>query len=230
MDSSSAGAPRPTSNRAATAAPPTPDSIPYFAGIAAALLGGIAWALIAGLLDMEIGWVAWGIGGLVGLLMTKTSDARGKKAATVAAGCALLGLLVGKSLLHEYVVKPAIVESLTSEPDAAVYVASLGMRRDSSYSESVQAELNAVPEGDTLSDALWERMLQETRTAVAEMSPEARDSLTATYAAMTMASIPLMEQVRWHFSAFDALWVLLAVTTAWGMLAKPLEPEGESPA
>lgn len=226
MEGTPPPAPRPAPPRSGAAAPATQDSIPYFAGIAAALVGGIVWALIAGLLDVEVGWVAWGIGGLVGLLMTKTSDARGKKAATVAAACAVLGLLVGKSLLHEYVVKPSVMESLMEEEDAAVYVATLRMRNDGSYSDSVQAELDAVPDGDTLSDALWERMLDESRAAVEAMSPEARDSLTTTYAEMSLASIPLMEQVRWHFSAFDALWILLAVSTAWGMLAKPLVPEG----
>lgn len=212
--------PRPT-------VPATADTIPYFAGIAAALIGGIIWAVVAGVFDVEFGWIAWGIGGLVGLFMTKTSDVRGKKAATVAAACAVLGLVVGKSLLHEYVVKPAVVESLKQEEGAAVYATAFFMRSDSSFTPPVQEELNAVAEGDTISDDLWSRMMAEAQARVDALPADGKDSAALAYAELSLASVGWMEQARWHFSAFDALWFLLAVSTAWSMLAKPKEEVAE---
>jgi hypothetical protein len=187
------------------------------------MAGGILWAVVGGILDAEIGWVAWGIGGLVGLLMSKASDARGRKVATVAAACAVLGLVVGKSLMQEYVIKPAVIESLAQEDDAAMYATSYTMRNDSSFSPAVQAELNALAELDTVPDALWAQMMAEAQGAVDSMPQPARDSAALAYAQLSMASVPWLQQALWNLSPFDALWFLLAVSTAWGMLVKPKE-------
>jgi ABC-type xylose transport system permease subunit len=204
------------------------DAIPYTAGFAGAMIGGILWALVAGVFDLELGWIAWGIGGLVGLLMTKTSAVRGKKVATVAAACAVLGLVVGKSLLHEFVMKPAVIASLAEQEEAATYVAVYRMRGQGSFSPTVQAELDALAEQDTLPDALWAQMMEEAQVAVDSMPEPTRDSLALAYGELSLASVTWLEQARWHFSAFDILWFLLAVSTAWSMLAKPAEEQTET--
>jgi ABC-type xylose transport system permease subunit len=194
------------------------------------MAGGIIWAVVSGVLDAEIGWVAWGIGGLVGLLMSKTSEARGRKVATVAAACAVLGLLVGKSLMHEYVTKPAVIESLSKEEGAAMYATSFAMRGTGSYSPAVQAELNALAESDTVPDALWAQMMAEAKEAVDAMPPAAQDSAALVYAQLSLASVTWLQQAQWHLTPFDALWILLAVSTAWSMLVKPKEEPAPDPA
>src|SRR5688500_7513909 len=37
------------------------------AGLVAALMGGGIWAALVFITNLEIGWVAWGVGGLVGI-------------------------------------------------------------------------------------------------------------------------------------------------------------------
>ncbi|MDD5597806.1 MAG: hypothetical protein PHV82_07665 [Victivallaceae bacterium] len=74
-------------------------------GAAAALLSGVIWAAIAVWLKMEIGWIACLVGLLTGLavrLVTPEHSAR-MGAAAVALACA--GLLAGKLLDAEYLIR-----------------------------------------------------------------------------------------------------------------------------
>lgn len=65
-----------------------------------AIVGAIAWAGIAAVTGYEIGWIAWGVGGLVGLgafLM----EGRGAASGIMCAVLAVLAILAGKFMaLH----------------------------------------------------------------------------------------------------------------------------------
>ncbi|MEX2182656.1 MAG: hypothetical protein WD771_11490 [Gemmatimonadaceae bacterium] len=197
------------------------ERIPVLAGLLGALIGGGVWALIAALTETEVGFVAWGVGGLTGFMMSRASPARGKGPALAAAALAALGLLAGKALLHEYVVKPAIVKSIVEDDAAPAGVGVWMLRSDRAFPTDVQAELDAVPAGDTLSDALWAQMQVAGQQHFDTLPTVQRDSAMQAYAAGFIASIPVMQQVGWHFSGFDILWFLLAITTAWRMMSRP---------
>ena len=68
------------------------------AGLVAAVVGGVAWGLIVKWTDYEVGFVAWGIGFLVGLAVVTVARTRGLVFQVVAVLCALLGILIGKYL------------------------------------------------------------------------------------------------------------------------------------
>lgn len=68
------------------------------AGLVAAVVGGVVWGLIVKWTDYEVGFVAWGIGFLVGLAVVTAARARGLVFQIVAVLCALLGILIGKYL------------------------------------------------------------------------------------------------------------------------------------
>ena len=76
------------------------------AGLVAAIAGGLVWGLIVKWTDYEVGFVAWGIGFLVGLaIVTATRGARGPVFQVVAVVCALLGVLLGKYLSFAWVLQ-----------------------------------------------------------------------------------------------------------------------------
>ncbi len=60
------------------------------AGAIAALIGGAVWAALVAFANLEVGYVAWGIGLLVGVAMAMVTQTRGRGMAMLAAGLAAL--------------------------------------------------------------------------------------------------------------------------------------------
>ena len=76
------------------------------AGLVAAIVGGVVWGLIVKWTDYEVGFVAWGIGFLVGVAIAAAArGARGLVLQVVAVLCALVGILVGKYLSFAWVLQ-----------------------------------------------------------------------------------------------------------------------------
>jgi hypothetical protein len=76
------------------------------AGVVSAVVCGAVWAAITVVTNMEIGWVAIGVGWLTGQAVVL--GARGKKGRQlqmIAAGCSLLGLVLGKYFIVAHVIK-----------------------------------------------------------------------------------------------------------------------------
>jgi hypothetical protein len=75
-------------------------------GLIAAIVGGVAWGLIVKLSDYEVGFVAWGIGFLVGTaVVLATGGAKGRRLQIVAVVLALVGILIGKYLGYALIVQ-----------------------------------------------------------------------------------------------------------------------------
>ena len=74
------------------------------AGLVAAIAGGIVWALIVRWTDYEIGFVAWGIGFIVGTAVVFGSrNTRGVAFQLIAVLLALIGIAIGKYLAFVWV-------------------------------------------------------------------------------------------------------------------------------
>lgn len=207
--------------------PTTPGSddavVPILAGAVAGVLGGGGWALIVALTDLEVGWVAWGIGGLIGLAMTRTTAHRSIQLATIAAVIAGLSLLIGKVLIQQFVTRPALERSLQESPYAVASAAAWRLREQSAFPPELQARVDAVTGTDTLPDALWEEMVAAGQAHAATLTVEERGELATAYVTTVQAQITPWQQLGWGFSPWDLLWFGLAVSTAWGML-KPTAP------
>jgi hypothetical protein len=94
------------------------------AGVVAAILGAVVWGLIVKWTDYEVGFVAWGIGFLVGIaVLAATRGARGLVFQVVAVACALLGILLGKYLSFAWVLQ----EVAEQETQGAIEIPVLSM-------------------------------------------------------------------------------------------------------
>ena len=67
-------------------------------GLAAAGVGAVVWAEITATTNYEIGFVAWGIGALVGAVISRGCTRGGSAVTAIAVTAALLGVLAGKYL------------------------------------------------------------------------------------------------------------------------------------
>ena len=87
-------------------------------GLVAAVVGGVAWGLIVKISDYEVGFVAWGIGFLVGTaVVLAAGGARGRHLQIVAVLLALVGILIGKYLSF----------ALITQEEAESFGASVGL-------------------------------------------------------------------------------------------------------
>jgi hypothetical protein len=136
------------------------------AGLVAAVAGGVAWGLIVRWSGYEVGFVAWGIGFLVGSAVALGArGSRGLPYQAAAVVLALLGILIGKYLGFVWVLSDAFEEEGFFGAEVPIF-----------------------------SRATWDVFI------------EARSDV---------------------WSAFDALWVGLAVVTAFRIPAVPREPAEE---
>ena len=89
-----------------------PLALAVAAGLVAALVGAVAWALIVKWTDYEIGIAAWGIGLLSGAAVALAAGrARGPVLQAIAVASALVGILLGKYLSYAMVVQDEAKEA-----------------------------------------------------------------------------------------------------------------------
>jgi hypothetical protein len=113
-------------------------------GIGAAI-GGAVWIAVIHFTGYELGWIAWGVGGLAGLGVAITGDADlDGGSGIVAAGLAIAAILLGKVMIYDHYANAMVAQisaQLTSEQAYISTVANRIIGREG-YSES---ELMAMP-------------------------------------------------------------------------------------
>lgn len=191
-----------------------------FAGLGAALVGGIIWTVVMAVTGYEVGYAAWALGGLVGFAMSHTTARRGATAGTAAAGMALVGLIIARVLIAEFVLVSVSIAEVHDDPDLMLQAVAFEMQLEASYPEGIQSEYDAIPDGDTISDALWERMLQASEMELEAMDETRQTAVAEQFLVAVFGQIGLIGRVTAQFGLYDVLWVLLAVSTAWGMMKK----------
>lgn len=187
-------------------------------GAVAAVLGGVAWAIIVIMTSYEIGWAAWAIGALVGIVMARLTSARGPSLAALAAIFGAAGLLVGKVFIVQYGTERFAVREIEADPTLMQQAALHDFEASGSMPAPIQEQLDAMSENDTLSDALWSEMLEASATHAEHADPAERDRIATQYAQLVLGNIGLLEQLRMQLGAWDLLWFALAITTAWRLL------------
>ena len=195
------------------------------AGLVAALLGGVIWAAIGIYGNLEVGWVAWGIGVLVGGAMMQATPARGRTLAVVAASLALVGLVSGKAMTFAGSAG-AMAEEMVADDEYMRGMTAWRMYGAGEHEAAVQAEVaDTEARGDTLSDAVWASMLAGADARLSGMTAEERLSMAREVAGGVIRDVGLVGGVRAQLSGFDLLWLLLALATAFRMMDTPkVEP------
>ena len=200
-------------------------SLALAAGLIAGLVAGGVWALIVIQTGYEIGFVAWGVGLLVGFAMSRLTASRSTGLAVAAASFAAIGLLAGKLLIGSFGAG-TLADALLEDDQFFTQAVIQDMVDQRSFNEATLEEYDAtVAADDTLSDALWDQMVAQARTRMATMSEEERSTLARSVADQVYGSQDLVGRIRNQMTGWDLLWFLLAVSTAYGMM-KASDPEG----
>lgn len=190
------------------------------AGLVAALAAGAIWAAIVRVTNFEVGYVAWGVGVVIGVAMSRVTAQRGKTLAAMAAGMAVLGLLAGKAFIFGMSAGPIaedILGDTASLEGAMAWQMYEARELDPATLDSVDARFAAR---DTISDALWGQMLDQSAARLQAMDGEQKAGVARVAARNTLQRMGLMNGVMAQFSAFDLLWMFLAVGTAYRIMAQ----------
>jgi hypothetical protein len=194
-------------------------------GAVAAVVGGAVWAAIVAFANLEVGWVAWGIGLLVGIAMAAVTQTRGRGMAMLAAGLAAVGLVAGKSMIVMFATEPALADEIEADGEWLMQAAAFELQASEALPADVQQQYDALAEDDTLPDALWEDMLKAGESYLASVDTQERDRIAADYASYLLSGIDFGTRFSLQLSLWDLLWFGLAITTAWKIMAGKAEEE-----
>jgi hypothetical protein len=199
------------------------------AGAVAALVGGGLWALVVIGVNYEVGWIAWGVGALVGLVMSRATPARGQTIALLGAVIAGIGLLSGKALIAAYTVSArSVTQEIVSDSTLVLQAASWHLDTEIGWPEGIQTQLDALGGDDTLSDALWQEMMAASAEHAGAWTSADSSAIAAAYADAILVRLGTLDRLRMQFGLWDLLWFGLAVVTAFRMLRggrAPPEPQ-----
>jgi signal peptidase I len=95
------------------------------AGLCAALTGALAWGLVAKWTGHEYGFIAWGVGVLVGVFVQLAGRGKAIVLQGIAVGAATLGVLLGKYLAFAFIVHDSFANgSVVGSNGTTIYLGS----------------------------------------------------------------------------------------------------------
>ncbi len=199
-------------------------------GIIGAVIGGAIgatiWALISYYTNYEIGWIAWGIGAMVGAgMMVGARDVQSSMCGVIAAVIAVASIVGGKFAavaidVHQYVAKMQ-KDSVVTEDYTKIYVAHQLVeeyeagRKPLKWPEGYSAE--TATESFHFPPDLWKdlesrwKALSDAQKATYQQATEAQFNAYLVEASQEART----EAFKGSFSFWDALWFFLAVGTAY---------------
>ncbi len=197
------------------------------AAVAGAAGGAIVWALVAGLTGYEVGYVAWGVGALVGFAAAKAGG-RGTTTGLACAGLALVAIFAGKLLATHFAVRSEVRNQLARiysydtynelMVDAQLYGDVEGedeLRRflvDRNYSfASEPAEVSAGELDDFRANSLPQ--IKAFSDGPPPYEAWRQRSIADAYARV-MAQVSTVQVVADNLGLFDILFAVLGLTTA----------------
>jgi len=200
-------------------------------GAVGGALGAAVWAGVAYFTNFEIGWIAWGIGALVGAGVAMGAGERvGPRTATAAAVIAVLAVLAGKYVAADLAVRKHMPEFFSAKIDELEFTDE--MLRINLADEVVREFESAGkplnwPAGMTVDEAgeqadyppdVWAEMERRWAGIPAEereaTKTQMRDAIRESAREYMDGSSVTLEAFKASFGLFDLLWFGLAVATA----------------
>lgn len=196
-----------------------------------ALIGGGIWFAVGWYMDLEIGYVAWGIGALCGFGMLLGNGQPNRFGGLIAAGIAALAITAAKAAIFVAVIGAHIERSIPDAESRATMVKSYmademldqkglkpGDERDAAWDDAFKkAEAKVAAMSQEAIDELWERYTQDAEDKVAA---DAEAASASTGAAPDENPGILAIFFKAMFGVHDLLWFGLGLVTAFQVAAR----------
>ena len=189
---------------------------------------GALWALVVVYTGFEVGWLAWGLGFLVGLAMIAVGRQKSATLGAAAVTMALVGLLVGKLLILPWSVPAAADEWIQDDAIMADIIFEEMVEKGEVDTEVATWITTSADDADPPPE-LEDRVGMTFVTVMqrlGQMSEEEKKELARKSAKRQIASTPMIDRLKATVSGWDILWAILALVSAWGICAGRSEEGG----
>ncbi|MFT3686554.1 MAG: hypothetical protein QM783_16825 [Phycisphaerales bacterium] len=197
-------------------------------GVVGGAIGAVVWALIAYSAHVESGWIAWGIGFLVGFGVTlgcggKGGAAAGGLAILIALGSIVCGKYVAVQMMVRDITKSSDqqIDSAISDDDIFLDLVRNAAKQLENDGKTLQYKNNKNSETAAKPEDFPEWLVKDRHNYFDALTSDERAQLrkVETDKIHAVADAVKGEVTRAGFEAsfspFDILWGLLAILTAW---------------
>ncbi len=188
-------------------------AVAMIGGLVAAIIGAFVWAGIVYGTGYEVGYVAWGVGLLVGIVMVGLAKTANAGLGVSAAAFAALGLIVGKLLIVQWAMGGAVADELLAMPQMDRVIVTQKLLEEGELDADIAEALNddSVEE---LNPAMEARLNAAVDARLASTSKEELRVLAVNMSKASLAQVSFAERISWTLSPWDFLWFGLALFTA----------------
>jgi predicted lipid-binding transport protein (Tim44 family) len=199
---------------------------PLLAGIIVGIVLAVLWALLVWVTHNGVPLAAWGIGGLIGVTLAKSSRKPDASLGLLAGGLTLGTVVLAKALIVVLALPQMSRDEILRNRQATTAMFMVEMTSQRSYSPELQAAIDSqvhsdsqVPDGsDTLSSRgslLSYRMMREARARAESAGPAERERVVRTNTDSLLAHRGFLGLLGGMFGLWDLTWLGLGMSTAW---------------
>ncbi len=187
------------------AAPQRADGSPLLAGLLAAIGIIVAWVGLVYVTHHPVGVAAWGVGGLLGIVVAKTAQPPTKATGALATVLTLVTVFLAKVALVVVALQPILRQELANSPASLIVIFLAEKTQHKSFSPELQATINE----------LRQQMIHEAATAAEASSFAERERLVHVHFDQFLSKLGFWVLFLGTFRLLDLLWLGLGMSTAW---------------
>ncbi len=203
------------------AAPQRADGSPLLAGLLAAIGIIVAWVGLVYVTHQPVGVAAWGVGGLLGIVVAKSAKPATKATGALAAALTLVTVFLAKVVLIVVALQPILRQELANNPASLTMIFLIEKTQRKSFSPELQKTIDARP--DLVADTTFfgpghevrGQMLDEAMTAAKASSFAERERLVHVHFDQFLSTLGFWALFWGTFRLLDLLWIGLGMSTAW---------------
>ena len=203
------------------ATPKSAEGSPLLAGMLAAIGIIVAWVALVYVTHHPVGVAAWGVGGLLGIVVAKTAKPPTKATGVLAAVLTLVTVFLAKVVLIVVALQPILRQELANNPGSLTMIFLVEKTQQKSFSPELQKTIDARP--DLVADTTFfgpghevrEQMIDEAMTAAKASSFAERERLVHVHFDQFLSTLGFWALFWGTFRLLDLLWLGLGISTAW---------------
>jgi hypothetical protein len=195
---------------------------PLLAGLIVGIAVIVGWILFARMVEKDVGVVAWGVGGLIGLAVAKSARPPTRATGGLAAVLTVITVLAAKIAVVVFALQPALREQFIQDRDIAARLYVKDMTANHAFSPELQHTLDTRP--DLLRDTavfgagyeLRSQMYEEASARAKTSTIDDRRRLMREYVNQELAEqVGFWVLMLLSFTPLDLLWMGLGIGSAW---------------
>jgi hypothetical protein len=178
-----------------------------------AVVGGALWAWLAVVCNVEIGYLAIGLGFINAIVLVAVTQETSFRVAIACCALAVLSLFVGKALTMHYLVDKQFTKHVMGDESLMHGLVANKMGTAREFSPEVQTIYDKWLEVDD--DEIPEKVSAEVVPRYNRMSEAEREELAEPMVAVFLSQVGLGTRLGAVLGFYDILWVILAIGAAY---------------